>query len=161
MTLRAETPADNIDPAKMNEIAEDAMQAAFALIGARLQLLTGLHVYGDVAPWEMDTLTEQFRGYVRHMAENISPEAAEVKVLMTAVFDVTHLSDNERNALAGEVSVQAEESDFVGDDGHGWTGHRDVPAPKVEFTDVERYAEEREKFGNPLVEGRVWARPEA
>jgi hypothetical protein len=134
MTLRAENPADNIDPAKLDEIAADAMQAAFALIAARLELATGMHVYGDIAPWEQGGLEDHFRAYVRLMASNISPEeAAKPKTLMVATFDVTDLPREEQDALAMEVSVQSETSDFVGDDGHGWTGHRGVPAPKIDI----------------------------
>jgi hypothetical protein len=56
---------------------------------------------------------------------------------MDVRFDVTDLSEDERGALALEVAVQAEESDFVGDDGHGWTGHRGVEAPEIEWNEVE------------------------
>jgi hypothetical protein len=56
---------------------------------------------------------------------------------MDVRFDVTDLDANERGALALEVAVQAEASDFVGDDGHGWTGHRGVEAPEIEYNEVE------------------------
>lgn len=131
--LRAENPADSIDAEKLNAIAEDACEAAFALIAIRLELITGLHVYGDIDPLHSQVIANDFRGYVRTMAENISVEAMEAtpKTLMVATFDVTGLPIEEQDALAGEVAVQVEESDFVGDDGHGWTGHRGIPAPSI------------------------------
>jgi hypothetical protein len=59
-------------PAEVNvgEIAEDALQAAFALIGARLTLATGTHTFGDFAPDETLMLEDVFRLFVRAMAVN-------------------------------------------------------------------------------------------
>jgi hypothetical protein len=134
MTLRAENPADNIDPAKMEAIAEDAMQAAFALIAARLEVATGLHVYGDIDPLHQRVIEDTFRGYVRTMTENISVDAEPTtRTLMVATFDVTGLPEREQQQLEMEVAVQAEASDFIGDDGHGFTGHRGVSAPSVHY----------------------------
>lgn len=56
---------------------------------------------------------------------------------MDVRFDVTDLSEEERGALAGEVVVQAEASDYVGRDEHGWIGHRGVETPEVEWNEVE------------------------
>lgn len=61
----------------------------------------------------------------------------KTRTYMDVRFDVTDLSKDERSALALEVSVQAEASDFVGDDGHGWVGHRGVDAPELEWNEVE------------------------
>lgn len=119
----------------VNAIAEDAMQAAFALIATRLELATGMHVFGDIDPLASVWIEEQFRGYVRSMMLNVSDSVeAKAKTLMVATFDVSGLPDEEMFSLAGEVSVQAEESDFVGDDGHGHVGHRSVPEPKITFS---------------------------
>lgn len=49
--------------------------------------------------------------------------------VMVARFDVTDLTDAEVDALVGEVSVQAEQSDR--DDADG--GHAGVPAPEIAF----------------------------
>ena len=60
----------------------------------------------------------------------------KIRTYMDVRFDVTDLDDNERGALAMEVSVQAEASDFIGDDDHGWVGHRGVEV-EIEWNDVE------------------------
>jgi len=61
----------------------------------------------------------------------------KTRTYLDARFDVTNLSEDERSALALEVAVQAEESDFVGNDGSGWSGHRGVPSPEIEWNEVE------------------------
>jgi len=53
----------------VDEIAEDAMQAAFALIHARLAL-AGYPASGDVSPDEAVRLDEAFQSYVRMAALN-------------------------------------------------------------------------------------------
>ena len=58
------------------------------------------------------------------------------RTYMDVRFDVTDLSEDERDALAMEVAVQAEESDFIGDDGNGWVGHQDVET-KIEWNEIE------------------------
>lgn len=58
------------------------------------------------------------------------------RVVMVATFDVTHLSERERDALAFEVAVQAETSDYVGEDENGWQGHEGVDAPTIEYRTV-------------------------
>lgn len=70
-------------------------------------------------------------------APSLYVPVTEERTFLEVCFDVTDLSEEERGALALEVSVQAEESDFVGDDGHGWSGHQGVEAPEIEFVTKE------------------------
>ena len=53
----------------VSDIAEDAAQAAFALIGARLGLL-GYAVTGDFAPDEVARIESLFTGFVLAMSLN-------------------------------------------------------------------------------------------
>jgi hypothetical protein len=59
-------------PADVNveDIAEDALQAAFALICSRLETAGYGPVYGDVMPGEQEQLKETFEQFVRMMAVN-------------------------------------------------------------------------------------------
>lgn len=55
--------------AKLSEIVEDAQQACFALIGARLEVL-GYPVSGDFSPHESYFLDACFSAFVHSMAMN-------------------------------------------------------------------------------------------
>lgn len=55
----------------IDEIAEEAVQAAFRTIADGITKATGLHVTGDFDPLESHAIDETFRGYVRSMARNV------------------------------------------------------------------------------------------
>ena len=64
--------ADNLPMtvhARMSELVENSMQAAFKQIADDMEAL-GYPVTGDIAPWELPQLEEAFQLFVRTMALN-------------------------------------------------------------------------------------------
>jgi hypothetical protein len=58
------------DTLDVDQVAEDAMQTAFKLIADRIDEACGGHTWGDVDPLESHRIDQEFRGWVRMMAEN-------------------------------------------------------------------------------------------
>lgn len=71
--MQASTFPEGVD---VNLIAEKASHAAFRVIADELTAATGAETTGDIAPWEIGSLEEAFRVFVRAMALNNSAIAA-------------------------------------------------------------------------------------